>query len=140
MKTRRLPLLCLIMLQATIQLMADKVQPSTTLPETGRPEHVYTMMNGNNVYSSSLTAPTQTPENYGLFAFYTVEGRTNAYYIYSHTAKKWLTYTKAGSYSNGKDFVKFSDTKVEGAYFKVTNYAADNYELQPYTTSGTNDK
>ena len=122
-----------------VQAQAGNVQPSVTQPDKGKPEHVYTMMNGNNVYSNGLTAPTQTAENYGLFAFYAadVEG---AYYIYSHTAKKWLTYTKADSYSNGKDFVKFSDVRVEGTYFKVTNYAAENYELQPYTTSGGNDK
>ena len=124
----------------TSQLMADKVQPSVTMPDAGKPEHVYTMMNGNNVYSNALTAPTQTADSYGQFAFYTVEGKDGAYYIYSHTAKKWLTYTKAASYSNGKDFVKFADAKVEGSYFKVNNYSADFYELQPYTTSGSNDK
>ncbi len=141
MKTHKLlkNTLPLLLLLLSPMAWADKVQPSATMPDGGRPEHVYTMMNGNNVYSNALTAPTQTAENYGLFAFYEAEA-DGAYYIYSHTAKKWLTYTKAGSYANGKDFVKFSDTKVEGAYFKVTNYAADNYELQPYTTSGTNDK
>ena len=141
MKTHKLlkNTLPLLLLLLSPMAWADKVQPSTTLPEAGRPEHVYTMKNGNDVHSNALTAPTQTAENYGLFAFYEAEA-DGAYYIYSHTAKKWLTYTKAASYSNGKDFVKFSDTKVEGAYFKVTNYAADNYELQPYTTSGTNDK
>ena len=141
MKTHKLlkHTLPLLLLLLSPMAWADKVQPSATMPDGGKPEHVYTMMNGNNVYSNALTAPTQTAENYGLFAFYEAEA-DGAYYIYSHTAKKWLTYTKAASYSNGKDFVKFSDTKVEGAYFKVTNYAADNYELQPYTTSGTNDK
>ena len=141
MKTHKLlkNTLPLLLLLLSPMAWADKVQPSTTLPETGRPEHVYTMKNGNDVHSNALTAPTQTAENYGLFAFYEAEA-DGAYYIYSHTVKKWLTYTKAASYSNGKDFVKFSDTKVEGAYFKVTNYAADNYELQPYTTSGANDK
>ena len=109
------------------QVMADKVQPSVTMPDAGKPEHVYTMMNGNNVYANSLTAPTQTVEYYGQFAFYAVEGKANAYYIYSRMAKKWLTYTLAASYSNGKDFVKFADTKVEGTYFKVNNYDGDYY-------------
>ena len=141
MKTHKLlkHTLPLLLLLLSPMAWADKVQPSVTMPDGGKPEHVYTMKNGNDVYSNALTAPTQTAENYGLFAFYEAEA-DGAYYIYSHTAKKWLTYTKAASYANGKDFVKFSDTKVEGAYFKVTNYAADNYELQPYTTSGTNDK
>ena len=130
----------LLMVSAIMPLMADKIAASVTMPGEGKPEHVYTMMNGNNVYSNALTAPTQTAENYGLFAFYAVEGSADSYYIYSHSAKKWLTYTKAASYNNGKDFVKFADAMVEGAYFKVTNYPGDNYEIQPYTTSGGNDK
>ena len=124
----------------TTQLMADKIQPSETMPDVGRPEHVYTMKNGNGLYANALTAPTQSADKYGQFAFYPVENKSGAYYIYSHTAQKWLTYTKAASYSNGKDFVKFADTKVNDTYFKVTNYDGDFYELQPYTTSGSNDK
>ena len=136
---KKILMLIVALMGATMQLMADKVVASVTLPDVGKPEHVYTMMNGNNVYSNALTAPTQKAENYGQFAFYAVEGKAGAYYIYSHTAKKWLTYTKAASYNNGKDFVKFSDKRVDGTYFKVNNYANDYYDMQPYTTSGTND-
>lgn len=124
---------------ATSQMFADKIEVSTTLPENGRPEHVYTMVNGNNVYSNALTAPTQTAENYGLFAFYAVEGVENAFYIYSSNAQKWLTYTPAASYNNGKDFVKFTTTQPD-VYFLVNNYSGENYEIRPFTTSGTNDK
>lgn len=125
----------------SMQLWADKVQVSTTEPNAqAKPEHLYTMQNGNGLYANATTAPTQTEENRGLFAFYAVPNKADAYYVYSHSAKKWLTYTQADSYNNGISFVKMSDTKVENAYFKVSNYAGDNYELQPYTTSGTNDK
>ncbi len=124
---------------AVSQIMADKIEVSTTLPTAGKPEHVYTMVNGNGVYSNSLTAPTQTAENYGLFAFYAVDGVENAYYIYSHNGAKWLSYTPAASYNNGKDFVKLSTTKPE-TYFLVENYSGDNYQIRPYTTSGGNDK
>ena len=124
---------------AMSQVMADKIEVSTTLPAEGKPEHVYTMVNGNGVYSNSLTAPTQTAANYGLFAFYAVDGVENAYYIYSHNGKKWLTYTPAASYNNGKDFVKLSDAKPEN-YFLVENYSGDNYQIRPFTTSGGNDK
>ncbi len=124
---------------AVSQIMADKIEVSTTLPANGKPEHVYTMVNGNNVYSNALTAPTQTAEKYGLFAFYAVDGVENAYYIYSHNGKKWLTYTPAASYNNGKDFVKLSDTKPE-SYFLVENYSGDNYQIRPFTTSGGHDK
>ncbi len=125
---------------ATSTIMADKIEPSVTFPSEGKPEHVYTMVSGNNVYSNSLTAPTQTADNYGLFAFYPVAGQTDAYYIYSKKAGKWLGYTKAESYNNGKNFVKLTDEQPEGAYFKVYNYSGDNYQIQPYTTSGGNDK
>ena len=115
---------------------ADKIQPSTTLPDQGKPEHVYTMKNGNNVYANGLTAPTQTEANYGQFAFYAVDGVNGAYYIYSHTAEKWLTYTKAASYDNKKDFVKMAATKEADDYFHVENYAGDFYQIRPYNTTG----
>ena len=118
-------------------LMADKITPSVTLPEAGKPEHVYTMTSGNGVTSNALTAPTQTEANYGQFAFYAADGVDGAYYIYSRTVNKWLSYTKAASYNDGKDFIKMSDTQVEGAYFKVDNYSGDFYQISPYTISGT---
>ena len=117
-------------------LMADKITPSVTLPEAGKPEHVYTMTSGNGVTSNALTAPTQTEANYGQFAFYAADGVDGAYYIYSRTADKWVSYTKAASYNDGKDFVKMSADKVEGAYFLVDNYSGDFYQISPYTTSG----
>ncbi len=128
--------LCLIMALVCNVAWAEKIQPSTTFPDKGVPEHVYTMMNGNNVYANGLTAPTQTEANYGQFAFYAVNGVEGAYYIYSHTAKKWLTYTKAGSYNNGKDFVKMADAKEADDYFHVDNYADDFYQIRPYNTTG----
>lgn len=92
------------------------------------------MVNGNGAYVGPTTAPA-TDVN-GLFAFYAVDGVDGAYYIYSYNAEQWLGYTKAASYSSKKGFVTLSDAKVEGAYFKVNNYADDNYEIAPYTTGG----
>ena len=94
------------MLCVSTQVFADKIVASTVLPSAGKPEHVYTMKNANGLTSNALTAPTQTAENYGLFAFYAVDGKENAYFIYSSKAGKWLTYEKAASYSNGINFVK----------------------------------
>ena len=119
------------------QVYADKLTASTTLPESGKPEHVYTMVNGNGAYVGPTTAPVQGDDENGLFAFYAVDGVDGAFYIYSHNAKKWLSYTKQSSYSSGKGFVVLSDTKVDGAYFKVNNYADENYEISPYTTAGS---
>ena len=128
--------LCLLLALVCNVAWAEKMRPSTTLPDQGRPEHVYTMMNGNNVYVNGLTGPTRTEANYGQFAFYAVNGVDGAYYIYSHTAKKWLTYTMAASYSNGKDFVKMADAKEADDYFYVENYADDFYQIRPYNTTG----
>ena len=128
--------LCLLLALVCNVAWAEKMQPSTTLPDKGKPEHVYTMKNGNNVYVSGLTAPTQTEANYGQFAFYAVDDVEGAYYIYSHTAEKWFTYTKAESYSNGKDFVKMADAKEADDYFHVENYADDFYQIRPYNTTG----
>ena len=126
--------LLLAALFVSTQAYADKVVASTTLPSEGKPEHVYSMVNGNGAYVGPTTAPA-TDVN-GLFAFYAVDGVDGAYYIYSYNAEQWLGYTKAASYSSKKGFVTLSDAKVEGAYFKVNNYADDNYEIAPYTTGG----
>ena len=113
----------------------SKVQPSVTMPDAGKPEHVYTMTSGNGLTANALTAPTETVSNYGQFAFYPA-GIEGAYYIYSRTVNKWLSYTKADKYNDGKDFVKMSSSMVDGAYFKVDNYSGDFYQISPYTTSG----
>ena len=123
-----------------VSLTSAQVQPSTVQPSEGRPDHLYTMVSGGGYYVNALTAPTQTEENYGLFAFYAVPGKTNTYYIYSYKANKWVSYTPSTGYSNKKDFVQMTDNKVEGAYFIVKNYAGTNFEIQPVTTSGSGDK
>ena len=118
------------------QVYADKITASTTSPDKGKPEHVYIMVNGNGNYVAATTEPVVDDAENGLFAFYAVNGVDGAYYIYSYTIKKWLTYDKKATYSDGKSFIKLSDTKVEGTYFKVNNYEGDNYEISPYDTSG----
>ena len=118
------------------QAYADKVTASTTLPSNGKPEHVYTMVSGNGAYVSPTTTPVEGDAENGLFAFYAVDGVNGAYYIYSHNAKQWLTYDKKASYPTGVSFIKMSNTKVEGTYFKVDNYSGDNYQISPYTTAG----
>ena len=128
-----------LLICATTQMMADKIEVSTVLPTNGKPQHVYTMRSGAGHYSNDLTAPTKATEKYGLFAFYAT-GKQDAFQIYSYKAGKWLTYTKGASYNNGMNFVKFTTEMTEAEPFKVNNYSDENYEIQPYTTSGGNDK
>ena len=116
------------------------LESSTTDPSAGVPEHLYYMKNGNNLYVSKTTAPTQTESNYAKVAFYAVSGVNNAYHIYDYTSKKWLSYNKATSYSNCQDFVKLVDNKASANYFKLDNYSGNNYQISPYTSTGSTDK
>ena len=133
---RKLLSLMVLMVAAVLQVSAAQVVASTTLPDGGRPEHLYTMVSGNGYYANALTAPTQTAENYGLFAFYEVDGQAGAYYIYSYNAAKWLSYDVSTSYSNRTGFLKLTDEKSDGCYFRLNNYSADFWEIQPYTAYG----
>lgn len=116
------------------QAWADKIEASTTDPSNGKPEHLYTMVSGNGYYANGYTAPTQTDENKALFAFYSA-GVSDAYYIYCYTSRKWLSYTKAASYSNKTGFISLTDSKTTGAYFQCRNYSGDNYDIAPYNTT-----
>lgn len=115
------------------------IKVSTTLPGDGKPEHLYTMVSGNGLYANGMTGTTQTESKYGQFAFYET-GTSGQYFIYSYTANKWVTYTQASSYSDGRNFVKMSDQKLETSKFIVNEYATDKYEIQPITSSGTGDR
>lgn len=112
------------------------IKVSTTQPGVGKPEHLYTMVSGNGIYANGMTGTTKTESKYGQFAFYET-GTAGQYLIYSYTANKWVTYTQAGSYSDGRNFVKMSDQKSETSKFIVNEYATDKYEIQPITSSGT---
>ena len=112
------------------------IKVSTTLPGVGKPEHLYTMVSGNGIYANGMTGTTKTESKYGQFAFYET-GTSGQYFIYSYTANKWVTYTQASSYSDGRNFVKMSDQKSETSKFIVDEYATDKYQIQPVTSSGT---
>lgn len=102
------------------------------------PEHVFTMHNANNNYvNSNLYCATSTSD-YAQFAFYEVSGKTNAYYIYNYSAKKWLKYTTSATYTVGKDFVSNGE-KSERSEFYITNAAkggVNGVQIQPYNAAG----
>ena len=137
-------MLVAVVLYAITPAWAQYVEGSTTLPENGRPEHIYlmynyVMQNGENCVVSTNTAPTRTSENVGLFAFYAT-GEENTYQIYNCMNQKWLTYVTADSYKNGTDFIKFTDNQYEAKAFVVNNYADNYYNIQPLKTDETADK
>ena len=116
-----------------------QIEASTTAPADGKPDHLYTMVNGNSVYANGNTGTTKTESKYGQFAFY-ASSTDGQYYIYSYTANKWLSYTSAAEYSNTTNFVQLTTDEASRTAFIVNNYSGTLYELQPVTTSGTGDK
>lgn len=127
------------------------LQASSTDPSQGRPEFAYTINNVNAIdgaadygyWNVNLYSALNSPANAAAFAFYAVAGKSNTYYIYNYSAKKWVTYDLATSYNNMKGFLKLSDTKTEGCYFEITSCTKDThsgYQMRPYASDGTIDE
>lgn len=127
------------------------LQASSTDPSLGRPEFAYTINNVNTIdgvvdygyWNVNLYSVINSPANAAAFAFYAVTGKSNTYYIYNYSAKKWVTYDLATSYDNTKGFLKLSDTKTEGCYFEITSCTKDThsgYQMRPYASDGTIDE
>lgn len=128
------------------------LQASSTDPFQGRPEFAYTInnvnvLNGTTIdygyWNVNLYSVVNSPANAASFAFYAVAGKSNTYYIYNYSAKKWVTYDLATSYDNTKGFLKLSDTKTEGCYFEITsctNGTHSGYQMRPYASDGTIDE
>lgn len=129
------------------------LQASSTDPSLGKPEFAYTInnvnvLNGTTIdygyWNVNLYSVVNTPANAASFAFYAVAGKSNTYYIYNYSAKKWVTYDLATSYNNNmKGFLKLSDTKTEGCYFEITSCTNDThsgYQMRPYASDGTIDE
>lgn len=129
------------------------MQASSTDPSQGRPDFAYTINNVNvldggvidyGYWNVNLYSVVNSPANAAVFAFYAVAGKSNTYYIYNYSAKKWVTYDLAASYNNDmKGFLKLSDTKTEGCYFEITsctNGTHLGYQMRPYASDGTIDE
>ena len=130
---RKLFFLLAFLCCAVTQLKADVIQPSTT---PYYPEHVYTMMNANGWYANATTHGTQTAAEAGHFAFYPVSGVENAYYIYSVDNNQWLTYTKAASYSNTRNFISVNSSFGIDDYFYLNQRQNGYYDIAPYNNTG----
>lgn len=120
--------------------VVSKTAPSGIVTSTNEttPEHVFTMRNANGDYVNSNLYRTLATSDYAQFAFYEVSGKTNAYYIYNYSAKKWLKYTTNTTYTKGKDFVSNGE-KSERSEFYITDAAKDGVsgvQIQPYNAAG----
>lgn len=120
-------------------------QTETILPSTNEasPEHIFLLKNGNNVWMTSFTSPTQTKGNTGKFAFFADETKADAFYIYSIDRQKWVSYEKAASYSVKTNFAVLVDDKASANSWnavKVTVSDVDYYQFAPYNTTAVADK
>lgn len=120
--------------------VVSKTAPSGIVTSTNEttPEHVFTMRNANGDYVNSNLYRTLAASDYAQFAFYEVSGKTNAYYIYNYSAKKWLKYTTSTTYTPGKDFVSNGE-KSERSEFYITSTAkngVNGVQIQPYNAAG----
>ena len=115
----------------------DAIKASTT---EGSPEYMFTLLNGNGLTMTSYTSPTEKEENAGKFAFYAQSGKADSYYIYSVDGKKWVSYTKAASYSSGANKAKLVADKASAQPWKAQKVTVGGnavYQFMPYTTSGS---
>lgn len=130
--------LALLLLSMTSMAWAqtDIIKVSTSVDN---PEHLYTLKNGFDLMMTSYTSITEKEANAGKFAFYAEEGKEDSYYIYNVDRKKWVSYTKAASYSTGKSFGILQDSR-EGVQpwngVLKTIDATKYYQFTPYTTTG----
>lgn len=120
--------------------VVSKTAPSGIVTSTNEttPEHVFTMRNANGDYVNSDLYRTLAASECAQFAFYKVSGKTNAYYIYNYSAKKWLKYTTSTTYEAGKDFVSNGE-KSERSEFYITSTANSGFkgvQIQPYNAAG----
>lgn len=133
---KTLLLLAMFVACCSAQGFAADLVASTTLPSAGTPEHVFTIKSAKGTHMNGLTCPTRTYDKYGKFAFYAVAGKENAYYIYSTTEAKWITYETADEYEGGKAFVTLGAEKVDACYFFVSKTDDGAYDFAPATAGG----
>ena len=134
-KKRLLSILALLTVMS-VAYGQDAIKVSTSVDN---PEHMFTIVNGNNLTLTSYTSPTETPENAGKFAFY-ASNNSNAYLIYSLDRKKWVSYDKAASYNdNCRNFVILEDSKDNAQPWMTseTTSHSGHYQFAPITTAGT---
>ena len=133
---KTLLLLAMFVACCSAQGFAADLVASTTLPSAGTPEHVFTIKSAKGTHMNGLTCPTRTYDKYGKFAFYAVAGKENAYYIYSTTEAKWITYEAADEYQGGPGFVTLGAEKVDACYFFASKTDDGAYDFAPVTAGG----
>ena len=112
-----------------------QIETSTSVEN---PEHMYTIKSGAGFYMTSCSS-LGNQENAGRFAFFAVDGKENAYQVYSIDRKLWLSYTKASGYSNGTNFAKLIESQENAEAWNIVNIDG-NYQIAPYNNTGVASK
>lgn len=107
-----------------------------TSTNASNPEKVYVLSMLNGYWMTSNASPTQSkPAKFAFFA----DGE-NKYKVYCVDTKKWLSYDKADSYSNGTGKGKFVDNQADAnswVFVAATNGSVSCYSVSPIKNDGT---
>ena len=140
---KKLLLLFAVML-STVGAWAQTATLKTST-NVDNPEYQYVMMNGAdersypNHWMKSSTSNGSVSE-FGRFAFYACGENQSDVLIYSVDEKKWVSYAKAGSYSNMKNFAELVDDKDSAQPWRFTyttiSGGAKGYQFAPHNNTG----
>lgn len=128
------------MLLSAVGLWAQTADLKVSTDES-YPEHVYLLANANGDLMQANTKKGDT-SNAGKFAIFS-GGAEGAYKLYSIGEQKWVSYTKAASYSNGTGKALLVDDKDAANAWNITvqtNRYINNakvYQFAPYKSDGS---
>ena len=127
----------LLMLLSAVGLWAQTADLKVSI-STSSPEHVYLLSNASGALMQANTKQGNV-SNAGKFAFFP-GGAEGAYKLYSIGEGKWVSYTKADSYSNGTGQALLVNNKEDANAWNVTTQTRNNakvYQLAPYKNDGS---
>lgn len=127
----------LLMLLSAVGLWAQTADLKVST-DPSSPEHVYLLANAKgelmqaNTYKGGVS-------NAGKFAFFP-GGAEGAYKLYSIGESKWVSYTKADSYSYGSSKTSLVENQATANAWNITVQTRNNakvYQFAPYKNDGT---
>ena len=127
----------LLMLLSAVGLWAQTADLKVSI-NASSPEHVYLLANAKgelmqaNTYKGGVS-------NAGKFAFFP-GGAEGAYKLYSIGESKWVSYTKADSYSSGSGKTLLVNNQATANAWNITVQTRNNakvYQFAPYKNDGT---
>lgn len=130
----------LLLFAVMLTTVSAWAQTFTLLKSTdvNNPEHQYLMKNGNNVFMDAQTSYVSGEKVNGRFAFFAYGDNEGDVLIYSIDANKWVSYTKADSYSNTRDFATLVGDRQQANPWRFTvsvNQGVSVYQFAPHNNT-----